>query len=317
MSWDQIIIDTAKSGIALSQQIDALLKNQRASWKMLREGEASLSLIKTKMFSQDNSQIIVQANPGRQISTRAKVDAVSVSKRPCFLCVENLPVEERGIAFDEFVIFPNPYPILQRHLTIPIRQHSPQRLEGRIESMLKLTKALGPDMLVYYNGARCGASAPDHFHFQACNSAGIPVLADLSFTGQKDEIFAYRSFGRRMFVCNDKNAEHVKHFIYRTLEVLLTFNSCTDEPMLNIISIFQNGRFLTILFPRAKHRPACYFAEDNSQISISPAALEMAGVLVVSDIDHFERVDTHTAFSIYQEVSIDDESFAKLTEAFT
>lgn len=314
MGWDKRLLDAARPGKKLSHQIDTLLEHQRATWRTFREGEESLLRIKSKVFSQDNTYIVVQVNPGRRMSTHAKVDPVSISKRPCFLCVENIPSEERGIGFDEFVILPNPYPILQHHLTIPIREHCPQRLEKRIGSMLKLTHALGPDMLIYYNGACCGASAPDHFHFQACNSAGVPLFTHLSFIRQKDEVVPHKSFGRRMLVCNDKNAEKAGRFVCSTLEVLSTFNSNNDEPLINIISIFRNGRYLIVLFPRAKHRPTCYFADGDSQILISPAALEMAGILVVADANHFERLDKRTALSIYAEVSLDDKLFTRLVE---
>ncbi len=316
-SWEHILIDRAHPGKELLPQTGALLQHQRVVWQAFREGEESLSRVKSKVFSQDNIHIVVQANPGRRISTTAKVDPLSISRRPCFLCVENLPVEERGIGFDEFIILPNPYPILRHHLTIPIREHRPQRLERRIGSMLKLARAFGPDILVYYNGARCGASAPDHFHFQACGSVAVPLLADLSFMGQKDETFPHTSFGRRMLVCQDQNAEKVREFIHHTLEVLSTDTSKENEPLINIISLFRKGRYLTILFPRAKHRPACYFADGDSRISVSPAALEMAGILVVSDTSHFERVHEGTALSIYEEVSLDEARFTRLVEELT
>ena len=181
MNWTDKIFDTAQSEIELPGMIELLLENQRKNWPLLRTGEEWLGQTLSKILYQNRSHIIVQANPGRRKSTQAKVDPASISERPCFLCVENLPKEERGIAFGPFVLLPNPYPILPRHLTIPIREHQPQKIYGQIENMLKLTHALGSEMLVYYNGARGGASAPDHFHFQACSAHGVPLLAELTF----------------------------------------------------------------------------------------------------------------------------------------
>lgn len=317
MSWDDIIIGAAQPQKRLTNQIDALLALQRSTWTEFREAESSLSKIVSKRIRRDNAQIVVQANPGRSRSVHADVDPVSVSRRPCFLCKENIPPEECGIAFGEYVILPNPFPILRRHLTIPLREHCPQRLKGRVERMLELARAIGPDMLVIYNGAGCGASAPDHLHFQACSSTGVPLLGEVSGAGGIDEITAVTSFGRRMLVCHHHELDSVVEFINKTLSALSTLGCDDDEPLINIVVVFRGERYSVFLFPRAKHRPMCYFADDVSRISISPAALEMAGILVVVDPDHFERVDDGTAFTIYEEVSLDDEKFAKLVEAVT
>ncbi len=317
MSWDDIIIGTAQSQKKLTNQIDALLALQRSTWTAFREAESSLSKLASKRICRDNTRIIVQANPGRSGSVRADVDPVSISRRPCFLCEENIPPEECGIGFGEFVILPNPFPILRRHLTIPLREHCPQRLGGSVERMLELARAIGPDMLVIYNGAACGASAPDHLHFQACSATGVPLLGEVSGASGKDEITALTSFGRRMLVCHHQRVDRVVDFIHKTLSALST-SGCDDvEPMLNIVVVFRGERYSVFVFPRAKHRPKCYFADDNSRISISPGALEMAGILVVADPEHFERVDEGTAHAIYEEVSLDDETFTTLVETVT
>ena len=310
MSWEPVIFDTAKPGTDLSGQINALLRYQRANWQLFREGEEALSGMRTRIISEGHAQIIIQANPGRRKSTHAKVDAESISKRPCFLCAENIPPDERGIAFGDLVILPNPYPILQRHFTIPSRAHSPQRLEERIPDMLELAKALGPDMLVFYNGPRCGASAPDHFHFQACTSTGVPLLENLPGNGKS----SYESFGRRLLACNDrdagKTAEHVRH-------VLAALSTDDQEPLINVLAVFREGGYLTVLWPRSRHRTECYFKKGDARIAVSPAALEMAGILVVAEPEHFDRVDQKTAVSIYEEVSLDAGRFDQLVEAVT
>ena len=313
MSWDHILFDMAGSKKKLVRQIDALLEYQRTTWKAFRDGEALLSGVRCKVFRKGNAYIVVQSNPGRRKSTSAKVDPVSVSSRPCFLCAHNLPSQERGIGFDELVVLPNPYPVLPRHCTIPTREHSPQRLEKKIEVLLKLSKTLGSEMLIFYNGPRCGASAPDHFHFQACNSTGVPLLDELFEIKKTEQVFPLESFGRKMLVCRYQSADKAAGFVRHTLEVLSGFGSGPEEPMVNVISVFKDGNYMIIIFPRAKHRPECYFAEGDFQIAVSPAALEMAGVLVVADPDHFERLDEKTVLSIYQEVSLDTERFAQLT----
>jgi hypothetical protein len=269
--------------------------------------------MQTRIIPEGHAQIVVQANPGRRKSTHAKVDPESISQRPCFLCPENIPPEEKGIAFGDLVILPNPYPVLRRHFTVPSREHVPQRLEGRVADMLGLARALGPDMLVFYNGPGCGASAPDHFHFQACSNSGIPLLTHLPGGGE-DGRLALTSFGRRLLVCSDQGAGNTVDFVSRVLERLPPED---PEPLINVLAVYRQGRYLTVLWPRSKHRPDCYFKEGEARIAVSPAALEMAGILVVADPEHFDRVDQQTAVSIYREVSLDAGEFDDLAKAVT
>jgi hypothetical protein len=311
MSWEQVILDTVQPGTDLSGRIDALLLHQRENWRLFREGEAALSGMQTRVISEGRAQVVVQANPGRRKSAHAQVDPESISRRPCFLCADNIPSDERGIAFGDLVILPNPYPVLRRHFTIPSREHNPQRLEGRVPAMFELARALGPGMLVFYNGPRCGASAPDHFHFQACSTAGVPLLAHLPPLERK---VAYTTFGRGLLVYSDRDAEsaveHVRHVLYK-------LPADDGEPLINVLAVFQDDRYLTILWPRSKHRPDCYFKEGDERIAISPASMEMAGILVVAEPDHFDRVDRETVVSIYKEVSLEAKEFKKLAEAVT
>lgn len=313
MDWDRIIHSTAQPDENLSGQIDALLEYQRENWPLFREGEAALSQMQTRIIPEGHAQIVVQANPGRRKSTHARVDPQSISRRPCFLCPENIPPEEKGIAFGDLVILPNPYPVLRRHFTVPSREHTPQRLEGRVAGMLELARALGPDMLVFYNGPGCGASAPDHFHFQACANSAIPLFTHLP-AGGEDGKLALTSFGRRLLVCRDRGAGNTVDFVSRVLESLPAED---PEPLINVLAVYREGRYLTVLWPRSKHRPECYFKEGEAQIAVSPAALEMAGILVVADPDHFDRVDQQAAVSIYREVSLDAEEFDQLAKAVT
>jgi ATP adenylyltransferase/5',5'''-P-1,P-4-tetraphosphate phosphorylase II len=313
MSWERVLLGSHPSS-DLPQQIDRLLENQRALWRTFREGEEALAEMRSKIFSDGDARIIVQANPARRTSIHARVDPVSVSQRPCFLCPENLPPEERGIGLGELIILPNPHPILPRHLSIPTREHRPQELSGEVDTMLGLVRDMGSDMLVLYNGARCGASAPDHFHFQAASAIGVPLFDEVEGIGNKDDVVPHTSFGRRMLVFQSRHADKVQFLIQKTLEILSTFGSSEEEPLINIIALYRGDRYQAFVFPRAKHRPACYFAAGNDRISVSPGSLEMAGIMVVADADHFDRVDEKAARAILEEVSLDEKRFQTLLE---
>jgi hypothetical protein len=311
--WDRIILEDHVPGSALAPQLERLFAQQRQHWNLLREGEAALATIETKTLECSGAQVIVQANPVRKRSIHAQVDAQTIAARSCFLCPKNMPAEERGIGLGDLVLLPNPYPILQCHCTVPERTHRPQRLAGRIFKLLELAQAVGPEMLVFYNGARCGASAPDHFHLQACDARNIPLLSELPLAGSGALCQAHSSFGRNMLLMADPLADRLQQQLEHALSVLRGGEE-GGEPMFNLIALVREGRYWAILFPRAAHRPSCFSAPGDARLAISPAALEMAGLLVVSDLSQLDRVDTLTAHTIYQEVCLDDTRFAQFMQ---
>ncbi len=316
-NWDDKLIKPSSPPVSAIEEVHALFEQQRATWPMFREGEATLAGIRSKIFLSNNRRIVVQANPGRVISSGAKVDPASVAKRPCFLCPDTLPPLERGISFGDYIILPNPYPILKYHMTIPHRNHLPQRIEGSIKNLCTLTKALGPEMFVIYNGPRCGASAPDHMHFQACGNENIPLFEQLPPAANKNQVLPLTIWGRNMLVCSFREAAQVEKCIRSTINALKEITGEKVEPMINMVALYRDDHYIITIFPRAKHRSACYFAGPQQQILISPAAMEMAGIIVVANSEHFDRVDETVVQSIYQEVTLGTDLFSRLVEAVT
>jgi hypothetical protein len=315
MSWEQLLQGDPGPNEPLRQRIDALFAQQRATWSTLRDGEAMLAKLQRKTLASDGDTVAVQVNPARRRSTLAKTDATAVAARACFLCPENMPAEERGVAFGDLVALPNPYPILPLHCTIASREHRPQSIDGRIDTFLCLAKAIGPDMAALYNGPRCGASAPDHFHFQAASAQQIEFLDKLTLAATNGSVVPVKSFGRNLLVFAGAQLAEIHADIERSLEALRRIEGASDEPMFNLLATFRDGRFVAVLFPRAAHRPTCYFKTGPDQLSISPAILEMCGILVTTEPDHFSQIDAPTTRAIYEEVSIGSDHFEQLVSA--
>ncbi len=301
MSWARTLQNDSGSGEPLRQRIEALFAEQRLSWPALREGEAALQHLQKKTLVSDGAIAIVQMNPARRQSTMAKTDTQAVAARPCFLCPENMPSEERGVAFEDLVILPNPYPVLPLHCTIACREHLPQQIAGRVDAFLRLAQAIGPDLAALYNGPRCGASAPDHFHFQCVRRDQLPILKELP-AARGRAFVRQASFGRNMLVFPGTDEAAVGVEVERAIGTLPQ-PEAADEPMFNLLAHFDVRRYTVILFPRTAHRPACYFATGPDRIVVSPAILEMCGILVVTEPADFERLDAATARAIYEEVS--------------
>lgn len=158
-----------------SPQASELLVKQLATWPLAAQNYCALESVRSQSFDLGGCTVHTQFNPARALSSGAKVDARSLRERKCFLCPENLPVEQERLPFGlRYLVLCNPYPIFTEHFTIPSREHAPQRILSRIDDFLELTRRLDRFTL-FYNGPRCGASAPDHAHFQAVTRGVMPL----------------------------------------------------------------------------------------------------------------------------------------------
>jgi hypothetical protein len=315
---------------SLPGRVDALIRHQAANWPMLRSGYEGLKQVKTRRLENPEareSYIIVQHNPARIRSTAASVDHASVQSRRCFLCPENLPSEEMGLEYgDDFIIACNPFPVLDRHLSIVHRRHVEQLIAGHVETLLALARELGTDYLVLYNGPRCGASAPDHLHLQACSRRLLPIEASLGMVefvsagkaGHSDggqDVGVLEDFGRNVIVLRGNRADELSGALNQLLASFARATADESEPMINMISTHENELWTIYLFPRARHRPACFFAEGDGRITVSPGAIDMAGVIVVPREEDFARVGAREAFEIFSEVSASKDLVRDLAES--
>lgn len=312
MTWDDILAIDTDDAAPLGERVNALFEQQRRTWPLLRDGEAALTHLQKRTLTADDGTIVVQMNPARRRSTQAKTDAAAVAQRPCFLCPQNMPAEERGVAFDDLVVMPNPFPILPGHCTIASREHEPQQFAPRVEQFLRLTQAIGPELAALYNGPRCGASAPDHLHFQAARADEIPAFAQLPAPAGATSPEPVESFGRRFFVLRGDEIEPLAAGLQSVLAALSAgmADSADGEPLVNVAARCVAGEWTVAIFPRIAHRPARYFADGPERLLVSPAVLEMGGILVATEPDDFARLDAALAREIYDEVSISAADFA-------
>jgi len=259
----------------------------------------------TKTFIVDGYKVVAQHNPARAVSSGAKLDKATIAKRKCFLCAENRPVDQPSVVYDEnFEILKNPFPILKKHLTIPLLRHERQEILPHFATMLDLSKDL-PDFALLYNGPKCGASAPDHMHFQAVQSGLMPLdekpLSEFEIVETRDlRVFEINKFLRKcvVFEGSDKDAICKQ---YRDLYNSLEIKEDEWEPRMNVVAHYipSTNRWNVWVFPREKHRPSYY--EQGRMIS--PGVIDMAGILVFPKPDDFEDVDETMIRQIYKEVS--------------
>ncbi|HEY6403553.1 MAG TPA: DUF4922 domain-containing protein [Blastocatellia bacterium] len=302
--------------------VEALARQQSATWPMLRDAAAGLARVEYKSLSAKGSEVLAQFNPQRIVSTAAKVDAATIKQRPCFLCPENLPPEERGIEFGaDFVALYNPFPVLPRHLVITSRRHIPQTIDGGFGTLLDLALDLGDEFFVIYNGARCGASAPDHLHFQACERKSLPIIPEIDTWEKRSlsndsgvETFTLNDYRLNALIARGNDRAALIDWFGRSRRSLAEITGAESEPMINLV-VTRDGargaRWTVIIFPRAKHRPDRYFAEGDAKWTVSPAAIDLAGVLVVPQPDHFTKITSRDVEEIYAEVTLGGKLFDK------
>jgi hypothetical protein len=288
---------------ALVNDIDRLIETQSETWPMFARGIAGLRMAQTRPERVAGRQLFVRHIPHRITSTTAAVDPESIARRACFLCPKNLPPEEQGIPFDaEFTIYCNPFPILDRHLTIVHTDHRPQRIAGSIDAMLRLAQAL-PDFFVIYNGPQCGASAPDHLHFQACSRRMFPIENDTNGLPGP----TVPNYARRVFLLRGRELTPLASDLRALIGVLADISSNPVEPMLNISVFFGADGWTVFVFPRGKHRPRVY---GTGELTVSPAAIDLCGVFVVPVLRDFERINGDDIERIFEEVTLPSEPFA-------
>ena len=301
-----------------SEQVEKLIEQQLVVWQTPRDNYAALQNVEVKEFKVKRSTIKVQFNPARIVSSAAKVDNKSLKERKCFLCAANRPEVQEGIAWGEnYTILINPFPIFPKHLTIPCNDHTDQRILARIGDMMAIAKDL-PGFTLFYNGPKCGASAPDHMHFQAGNRGFLGFETDYLAADKKKVISnagatlsLLSGLANAAFLIETVEIDAATE-LFVTLYNALEIPEGEEEPMLNILCWSEEGKWKVAVFPRRKHRPACYSAEGDANILISPASVDMGGVFITPLEKDFKKITADDLEQILDEVCLDQSGVEKI-----
>ena len=302
-----------KADIMEDSSISRFFNRQLEMWEDARHRFRDLKHVEVRQLS---DQLKVQFNPARIVSTGAKIDKHTLGERPCFLCERNRPKEQMTKQIDDhFQLLVNPFPILPVHFTIPATKHQPQSIYRHYGEMHRLL-SLHSELMVFYNGPKCGASAPDHLHFQAGTSGVLPLqtnwqrlsrnLTDVISLTDEEKISVLSDFLVPAFVIISKSEdsdEELFHRLYRSMPM----RGDESEPMMNIIAWRKGDEFISIVIPREKHRPDAYFAEGEAQMMVSPGALDMAGLIITPREEDFSKINLDKATALLRECGISAE----------
>ncbi len=283
-------------------RIEELFTRQVRAWPQLAKGVEGLARAKTRRLRIDWFEVFVRHIPHRIGSTAARVDRESVAKRPCFLCANNLPPGEKGVQVDEnFMAYCNPFPIVDRHFTIVHREHRLQCIGNQFKNMLDLAAVL-PGYFVVYNGPECGASAPDHLHFQAGSRRLFPIEKDTAGLNS----VTVPNYRRNTFFFRGRDRSALADRMDRALYLLAATTGQRAEPLINIAVFCENAEWFTYLFPRGKHRPQAFY---TGELTVSPAAIDLCGIFVAPLAEDFDKITGEAINAIFREVTLPDRQF--------
>ena len=286
-------------------KLDELFKRQARTWPQLAKGIEGLARAQTRTVQIDWFKIFIRHIPHRVGSTTAAVDRESIMERACFLCAANLPAEEEGVEFGlDFKIYCNPFPIVDHHLTIAHKEHGLQHISNQFGTMLDLAAAL-PGYFTIYNGPECGASAPDHMHFQAGLRGSLPIEQDTAgLTG-----ITVPSYRRNVFLFRGRDRSALIDRMDRAIDLLAETTGKRPEPLVNIAVFHERGEWVAYLFPRGKHRPKVFY---TGELTVSPAAMDLCGIFVLPLASDFKQITGDAVAAIFREVTLPDAQFQEV-----
>ena len=306
--------------MTIQQKANMLFESQVTRWPLLGANWQLLDAAQLKTFDFDGFTIKLQFNSRRITSSAARVDKVSIEKRPCFLCRENRPGEEKMLVCGkDYEILCNPYPIFRKHFTIAKKVHTPQVIDAEFPRLLDLSRGL-PELVVFYNAPSCGASAPDHMHFQAGSRGFMPIEVEIGHLVERYGKELTASGGCRVTSVRDGLRNFLvlesdrKECLVQVFSIISGFmrDLSGGEPMLNILAYYTKG-WQIMVFPRAKHRPWQFFEEGERNILLSPAAVDMGGTMITPLEKDFSKMGREDIQDIFSQIILPEKEFSDLS----
>ena len=303
------------------------LIDQNHDWKLSYDNYRNLDQVVERDLTLNGWKFRIQFNPERIRSSAAKVDRGSITARKCFLCTENRPEEQRHLLMGhDFLLLVNPFPIFRIHFTLPFLHHTDQLISGNFPALLEFALQM-TGYTVFYNGPECGASAPDHLHYQAGENGFMPVEEDFETLKIQTEyllhqseglkIWAFGNYVRKMISFEFERAEAGVSALEYVTSSLGELQPGKVEPMMNLLSYFKEGKWIIHLFPRKLHRPSQFFEEGDRQLLISPAAVDFGGVFITPRHEDYEKITESVILDIFNQVTLDDEGFQRLRQSIS
>lgn len=295
------------------ETINTLVEHQLMLWPEISQRYRDLGKVRRKPLDMGVLPMALQLNPARIVSTAADTSAKGIAARACFLCSGNRPKQQLSAEWmPGWELCVNPFPILPIHFTIISVEHKPQD-EPPFE-MAAMAEA-APDLAIFFNGAKGGASAPDHLHIQGVLKSELPLIsiAERYQSSQRPGFISSTEFGVDLpfsfisaVVTPDMGGARMLMKITRAFGI--DYDGNIDKGLINVFFWMDgNGMLRSIIVPRRCHRPHDYFLEGSDRIVVAPGAIDMTGLMIIPRPEDFGRLDADTVRRIYSEVAFSGE----------
>lgn len=294
------------------ETINNLVEVQLGLWPDAAQRYLQLGETQRKPLEMGDLPMALQLNPARIVSTAADTSKEGIAGRACFLCAANRPMEQIcGEWMHGWDLCINPFPILPIHFTIIAREHRPQ---DRPPFEMAAMAEAAPHLAIFFNGAKGGASAPDHLHLQGVLKSELPLLD----VAEKNHPSSHAGFIDSSAFSLDIPFQFVSAVIppdRSGAEMLKKISSAFgidnegshDAGLINVFYwMGADGYLRAIVVPRRSHRPHHYFLEGDDRIVVAPGAIDMTGLMITPRKEDFERLDAPTVREIYSEVAFAD-----------
>lgn len=294
------------------EDINNFIENQLVIWPLAKKNYDDLQKVERREVYLGKYRFFVQFNPARIISTGADIDKKVIAKRPCFLCKDNRPKEQLiAEIIPGWDMLVNPYPIFPVHLTIVAQRHIPQNSVPK--DIVEIASML-PGMVIFFNGAKAGASAPDHLHLQAVLKDELPLINIIekvhpeSIGGVLPSDGLLPGFPFFFFTGVVQPDERGMKPLLAGLSIggSSAGDRIDDHELVNTFFwIGKEGKLRFIAIPRKAHRPSCYHFEGLDKRLVSPGCIDMAGIIVAPRLEDYKALSPSEVSTIYNEVAFE------------
>ena len=128
------------------------------------------------------------------------------------------------------------------------------------------------------------------------------------------EVITWSQYLRSLVTYSGRDIDILVNELKRLYQQLKELQPEESEPMLNILASYYNTRWTVHVFPRKLHRPKQYFEEGDAQILLSPASVDMGGVLITPREEDYQKMVMDDAQSIFEQVCLEEEELRNIME---
>ncbi|MFA5091001.1 MAG: DUF4922 domain-containing protein, partial [Candidatus Omnitrophota bacterium] len=245
----------------------------------------------------------VQVNPRRHPANRAVLEK---GKLGCFLCPENMPRAEVGIAWSrDWTFYVNPNPYEKNHIVLVKNrtfEHHPFQvinhrtdIEAAIEFIWQLSMVEGRSNFNLTFNTQGAAASSRHFHYQAFE-ARLPIVDRETVLLDMDGVRVgfVKKYRAKVIVVEGNDKVTVTEKVWQIVDRLSTAMPGNFIPYNLLFKVTPEGLIKVFIFPRNYEDPSNYnFGKIGEQrkdlLATKFGICEMSGLFIVYQSDSETR----------------------------